>query len=271
MAPRLRAAAAGNNPNGDESPTTAANATETRPLVEPNSQESSDNAKEDEAASPHGHLYVDERQRDIHDIFNLVALIFVITSAAMDWDYGLLFQGLGSLAYTGEYFWWTWGLFVGYLLIDCLWVILIPECVKIPKMIVQHHIVVIIYMMAPIIFPEYKWFMGALLSVELNTWFLIARRFVYKKKITILSYPASLCFYASWIIIRCYFYPAILVQFIQLADIRIRETGKFWHWPMIFIPFHFALCCLNLKWSIDLFYPIIKSWVVRDGKNPFVL
>jgi len=260
-----------------DSARTAANGShgEARPLIEKNggsakeSHTKEQQQQQQQQPAPVTSLYVDEEKRDIHDYFNLLALVFVITSAALDWDYPMLFQGLGSLAYTGQYFWWTWGLFVGYLLIDCVWVTMIPECVKIPKTIVQHHVVVIVYMVAPILWPEYRWFMGALLSVELNTWFLIARRFVYKKKIAWLTYPAAFCFYASWIIIRCYFYPAILVHFIQLADIRIRETGKFWHWPMLFIPVHFALCCLNAKWTFDLFYPMMKSWITK--KKPVIL
>ena len=123
-------------------------------------------------------------------------------------------------------------------------------------------------MFAPILWPEYRWFMGALLSVEINTWFMILRRVVYKKKIVMLSDAVSFSFYLSWIVIRCGIYPAILLHFLVLAKLAIGETGRLWHWPMIFIPVHCVLCCLNLKWSVDLFYPIVKSWVVRDADKP---
>ena len=68
--------------------------------------------------------------------------------------------------------------------------------------------------------------MGACLTVELNTWFLIARRVAYKRNLsgTTLSNVIDACFYASWIIIRCIIYPAILYTFISMAIVGIAET-----------------------------------------------
>ena len=109
--------------------------------------------------------------------------------------------------------------------------------------------------------------MGACLSVEINTWFLILRRVVYKRKIALLSDTVSACFYLSWIVIRCFVYPAIMVTFVRLAIQVVGETNQLWHWPMIFIPVHFVLCVLNLKWSYDLFMPIIKTWLAKDGSE----
>jgi len=126
--------------------------------------------------------------------------------------------------------------------------------------------VVIAYLSAPIGWPEYRWFMGACLSVEINTWFLILRRVVYKRKEQlphVLVEVVSMLFYVSWIAIRCFIYPAILVHFLHLAREKVETTNRLWHWPMIFIPVHFFLCILNLKWSYDLFEPIIRKWVRR--------
>lgn len=177
-----------------------------------------------------------------------------------------------------------------YFIIDLIWVYWVPHCVKSPGTIVkvgfdekcsicnqsfltpflQHHLVVVAYLFGPIFFPKYRWFMGACLSVEINTWFLILRRVVYKRKITLLTETVSACFYISWIVIRCFIYPAIMVTFVQLAVRAVRETNQLWHWPMIFIPVHFVLCVLNLKWSYDLFMPIIKTWFVQDAAAPTV-
>lgn len=107
--------------------------------------------------------------------------------------------------------------------------------------------------------------MGACLSVEINTWFLILRRVVYKRKIRVLTDVVSACFYLSWIAIRCFVYPAIMVTFVNLWLQAMRDTNQIWHWPMLFMPVHFCLCLLNLKWSYDLFLPIIKSWFAKGG------
>lgn len=129
------------------------------------------------------------------------------------------------------------------------------------------------YLSAPIMWPEYRWFMGACLSVEVNTWFLILRRVVYKRKDEIpplIIEAVSICFYVSWIVIRCFIYPAIMVCFLQMAHERVVETAQLWHWPMVFIPVHFFLCLLNLKWSYDLFEPIIRKMLFSDAEGPTI-
>jgi hypothetical protein len=139
--------------------------------------------------------------------------------------------------------------------------------------ILQHHIIAIMYLSAPVYYPEYRWFMGACLSVEINTWFLILRRVTFKRKASLwpmLLEAVSLSFYLSWIVIRCFLYPAILMVFLQMATREVIATRKLWHWPMMFIPVHLFLCVLNLKWSYDLFQPIVKRWILKDTNAPIV-
>lgn len=109
--------------------------------------------------------------------------------------------------------------------------------------------------------------MGACLSVEINTWFLIARRVAYKRSDTVselLTELISICFYASWILIRCIVYPGILLVFLKMANDAIVETGTCLHWPIIFLPVHGFLCVLNLIWTYDLFKPIVKRWWMQQ-------
>lgn len=94
--------------------------------------------------------------------------------------------------------------------------------------------------------------------VEINTWFLILRRVLYKRQSSPLSQSiVSAGFYSSWILIRVFLYPAIMVTFCVMARQRVIETGRLFHWPMIFIPVHCFLCILNLKWTYDLFSPML--------------
>ena len=135
-----------------------------------------------------------------------------------------------------------------------------------------------VYLMSPIVWPEYRWFMGACLSVEINTWFLILRRILYKSRggtaeknkrsFPLLNQVVSISFYVSWIIIRVFLYPAMLAKFLMLGHEAIVETGRYWHGPMICIPVHFFLCVLNLKWTFDLFAPIVRDWMAaNDGST----
>jgi hypothetical protein len=106
--------------------------------------------------------------------------------------------------------------------------------------------------------------MGACLSVEINTWFLILRRALYKRKNhihPIITELVSISFYVSWIAIRVFLYPMIMYIFLQMAYDKVMETGILFHWPMIFMPVHFFLCVLNLKWTYDLFLPIFTRYL----------
>jgi hypothetical protein len=76
--------------------------------------------------------------------------------------------------------------------------------------------------------------------------------------------------YITWIGIRCYLYPSYLFMFLRMADERIRETGIFFHKEMIFITVHTVLCALNIKWTYDLFTPIIKRWLGTGPKQMVV-
>lgn len=130
-----------------------------------------------------------------------------------------------------------------------------------------------LYMMGPVFFPQYRWFMGSLLSVEINTWFLILRRVVFKASSPVppaIQQLVSVMFYLTWILTRCVIYPNVLLTFFQLAAERIEETGVYWHMEMSFIVTHFGLVLLNIKWTYDLFEPIVKRWL-GIGAKPIVV
>jgi hypothetical protein len=130
--------------------------------------------------------------------------------------------------------------------------------------VVQHHIVAILYLSAPVVMPDFRWLMGACLSVEINTWFLILRRYKRKERNPVLQEIVSWCFYVSWIVIRCFVYPAIMVVFMQMAYAQVVKTDSIWHWQFLFLPIHFSLCLLNFKWTYDLFLPIVKRCFSPD-------
>ena len=126
-----------------------------------------------------------------------------------------------------------------------------------------------IYLFAPVLFVKYRWFLGAVLSVEINTYFLILRRVLYKanqqglKLSPIITETVSALFYISWIVIRCIVYPGVLVSFLTLGYDVFHTEGLVFE--MLFIPLHSALCALNLKWTYDLFKPIVKRWLSSSG------
>merc|ERR1712232_188059 len=114
--------------------------------------------------------------RDVNDAFNLVALLPVIWYNLKNWScssvglcIGLSFRGAGSNLlntslpdlWHGEVFHVFWWLSFGYFVADVMFLLLVPQCVKSPRIIFYHHIATIGYICVPKCRPEYGWLMGA--------------------------------------------------------------------------------------------------------------
>lgn len=204
-----------------------------------------------------------QRAGTIHDYFNLIILPPILVLIAINMD---------PRTESWSVFWWHgryfWTLLVGaywYFIADLTWVIVVPHCVKSPATIIIHHLVTMSYMIIPVNIPEARWAMGALLSVELNTWFLIFRRTHNTAKLepfkegtpfatSIRIQFVTFMFYFTWIIIRVVFYPVMLPLIAQLYWERSQEVGYF----NGFLPapiLQSVFVYLNLKWSYDLFFP----------------
>jgi hypothetical protein len=67
--------------------------------------------------------------------------------------------------------------------------------VRSPVVILSHHICAALYMLIPLHYPQYHWCMAACMTVEVNTWLLIARRVVGGAVVEAL-------FYFSWVRFR---------------------------------------------------------------------
>mmetsp|Transcript_29021 Transcript_29021/g.68029 ORF Transcript_29021/g.68029 Transcript_29021/m.68029 type:complete len:347 (-) Transcript_29021:153-1193(-) len=252
--------------------------------------------------------YDDDWARDCHDFFNLIALVPVCVLNAMNWNFDLLaaYCGLAgggggggpdgkggggggggggssgatlsiATAWTGEWFLPFFQITALYFTIDLFWVALVPKCVKSPSTIVQHHIATICYIMIPYYYPFVRWLMGACMSVEVNTWCLIARRVFNKQGLPpwILNLPLgvsirikliSILFYASWIFIRIMLYPVIWVVLFGMWKEYSVEVATGWNVLAIALPLHTVFCALNIKWTVDLLLSKIRYWR-KGGKE----
>eukprot|EP00929_Paragymnodinium_shiwhaense_P055275 TRINITY_DN27700_c0_g4_i1.p1 TRINITY_DN27700_c0_g4~~TRINITY_DN27700_c0_g4_i1.p1 ORF type:complete len:396 (+),score=84.15 TRINITY_DN27700_c0_g4_i1:132-1319(+) len=233
----------------------------------------------DEAFRLLGPLHQDDnRARDVHDWFNLVALLPVIWMNFANWrcSSGSKFCGLFAMSlglgdqavsvtdlWQGDSFvsfWWTT---FTYFILDLIWMVVLPNCVRSPGVIIKHHLATIAYIMIPYTYPEYGWLMGACMIVEVNTWFLIARRAFNtqgdKPFCTGVSLPKSLrlclissCFYVSWFSIRLVVYPCLFVVIVQEWWKFSQKVGTPLN-PIALTPLIQAvLIFLNIKWTIDL-------------------
>jgi TLC domain len=219
--------------------------------------------------------YEEDWARDSHDFFNLIVLIPVTVLNVMNWNWDMLFAKLSAAknlpsamlalkaAWTGDWFDLFFGITAGYFVIDVLWILIVPVCVKSPAVILQHHVAVLVFILIPYHHAAVRYCMGACMSVEVNTWFLIARR-VFNKQgfppwtifnsswLSIRVKVISIFFYLTWISIRCVLYPALLVPFYQHWRDLSLKTGTWWNILLPAVPLHAAFCLLNLKWTYEL-------------------
>jgi hypothetical protein len=221
-------------------------------------------------------------KRDAHDFFNLMALVPIVVLNGLNWNADKLWKVVvhsGNIrnAWTGDWFEPFFMITALYFLIDLAWIVCVPSCVMSPITIIQHHVCTLVYLYIPYAIKEYRWGMGACMIVEINTWFLIARR-VFNKQgfepwIIDLSFVSirikliSILFYATWIPIRCILYPYLMIPFYQLwVEYSLKIQTKF-NLVALCIPLHFSFCLLNLKWTYDLLMSKIRYWR-RMGQYP---
>jgi hypothetical protein len=117
-------------------------------------------------------VHDDDWARDSHDFFNLIFLIPVVALNVMNWNWDILLKnvifGSSSLsqhqqsnnkhhhhhhhqqqhqqqrlgipdAWTGDWFDLFFQVTLLYLIVDLIWILVIPSCVKSPATIIQHH------------------------------------------------------------------------------------------------------------------------------------
>lgn len=216
----------------------------------------------------------DDWYRDSHDFFNLIVLIPLIALNVMNWNWDRILDFQNKLtfaeAWTGEWFDVFFVSTVTYFVVDLLWILVLPRCVKSPSTIVQHHIATLLYLMVPYVSPEIRWCMGACMSVEINTWFLIARR-VFNKAgfppwVIDLSFVSirvkiiSVCFFVTWIGIRCILYPSMMGFIVDRWWTTSAREGTYINFDLISPVLHTTFCVLNFKWTYDLLMSKIRYY-----------
>mmetsp|Transcript_27485 Transcript_27485/g.77060 ORF Transcript_27485/g.77060 Transcript_27485/m.77060 type:complete len:341 (+) Transcript_27485:162-1184(+) len=226
--------------------------------------------------------------RDVHDFFNLVILVPIIALNVMNWNWDVLFNlktgssssgngqrddqltAIFSKAWTGAWFDMFLYTTVFYFVFDLAWILAVPKCVKSPATIIQHHVVSLLYILIPYSIYELRFGLGVCMSVEINTWFLIARR-VFNKQgfspwiidLSFISFRVkliSICFYITWIGIRCIVYPIFLVYVIGRWWGHSKNVGYYANVEIVAPFFQFIFCILNFKWTYDLIMSKLRYW-----------
>lgn len=222
--------------------------------------------------------------RDVHDWFNIIVLLPLCALNFANWSVSAdsIQQVLeGTLAvpslWSGHHFEFFFWLTVMYFVTDALWVTIVPNCVRSPGVILKHHAATLVYMTIPFFYEEYSWLMGACMSVEVNTWFLIARRLFNKQGVVPFTFTAampggtvevkiiSIFFYLTWIVIRLLIYPVLLFITWNAYMERWLRVGSPFNAITVAPLLQLVLVCFNVKWSFDLFHSKMRSLGPSQG------
>jgi len=224
-------------------------------------------------------------KRDAHDFFNLIILIPIIVLNILNWNMEKLIhfklkKGQGYRdSWHGDFFNSFFYTTLFYYAIDLIWVLAIPKCVKSPTTIIQHHLITMLYIFVPYCYPKLRWSMGVCMLVEINTWFLIARR-VFNRQgfppwtidlpyfVSVRVKLISICFYISWILIRCIVYPYMLIPYFGIyREMRDKRGGSPYNIMIIAILIHTIFCAFNTKWTLDLINSKLRQWKSKKRKE----
>jgi hypothetical protein len=216
--------------------------------------------------------------RDVHDWFNIIVLIPIIAADVANWSFGngkLLSVLSGSLPmpslWHGDYFPLFFWMTAAYFVTDFVWLLTCPKVVRSPGVILGHHLVALLYIQIPYFYPEYGWLMGACMIVEVNTWFITARRLFNQQGQIVFTFSAlvpgatikvkliSVCFYVTWVVIRLMIYPALLVVVWDEYLKRWSLVGSPLNAITVAPIMQLVFVLLNLKWSNDLLLSKLRS------------
>eukprot|EP00450_Noctiluca_scintillans_P007938 CAMPEP_0194486478 /NCGR_PEP_ID=MMETSP0253-20130528/7110_1 /TAXON_ID=2966 /ORGANISM="Noctiluca scintillans" /LENGTH=352 /DNA_ID=CAMNT_0039326569 /DNA_START=43 /DNA_END=1101 /DNA_ORIENTATION=- len=210
--------------------------------------------------------------RDVHDGFNIIALLPVVYMNLVNWFVEPLVHFLNGsgpcpsvqelwVGQSGVAFWWT---SMSYFICDLTFVVSLPTSVKSPEVIIAHHIATMCYLIIPKFYPQYMWIMGACMLVEVNTWFLIARRVFNKTGEKPFSVGVgmvkslrisvvSTCFYFSWVFVRIVLNGFVLLEILSIYRVEVEVTHVLPVDICILSPLvQTILIVMNTKWTIDL-------------------
>ena len=191
----------------------------------------------------------------IHDMFNIVFLSIILIEVIIyltrvDWTLLGTYE-IGYSQYDLTYI--ICGTFIGYLIIDVIWILLIPKAVpSSPTSLIIHHAFALFQIFAVATYPWLGLSAALSLLVEINTIFLVLKRNVRQ-----VSFEFNICwfgFYSTWLLLRLIMYP-ILSYYFYTEYIRHSIVTNNYYNVVIAGPLGTAvLSVLSYKWSFDMVF-----------------
>ncbi|EFN53634.1 expressed protein [Chlorella variabilis] len=176
----------------------------------------------------------------VHDWVNLV-LVPIIAAMTMAGLVGLIDPALVTYA------------FIAYVAGDFVWVFLQPEAVpSLPTVILAHHAVTCVLLCVPLKRPHLHWYTCVDGLVELNTFFLIARR-QFRSRTTRKVF--SWLYWASFLSMRMVLYPLMVPLFWR--EMQMTEEAPWWE----------VLACVGSQTILCMFNVVLLALSVMNWRK----
>jgi TLC domain len=171
----------------------------------------------------------------LHDMFNILSLIVIVYHDVQYlylttiWDHiGTLELGREQRDLASTLFF----LFFIYIVVDTLWIAIIPSCVlSSPMALIVHHLFTFLFLLIPYYVAQFHWHGAISIFVEVNVLFLVSRRQFSQS--TLMYRILDAVFLLTWFTFRLVVFP-FLFFFYSYEYVRYSEQleGK-WRWANI--------------------------------------
>mmetsp|Transcript_24451 Transcript_24451/g.35946 ORF Transcript_24451/g.35946 Transcript_24451/m.35946 type:complete len:204 (+) Transcript_24451:79-690(+) len=181
------------------------------------------------------------RRHDLFNLFCLPVILYYLSCFLIDF-------------YRGNHADFLFVFSVGevYFLVDTLWLIIWPHSVASPKLIIGHHFLSALGWYLPILVPDLAPWVSACLLVEVNTFFLIAKRYFHD--VNYMRVLLKICFHITWVTLRVIMYPAIVYFYSYKVIAHCQSQGTYVNVQSLGFVLVSCLTILNMKWSYDLYF-----------------
>jgi len=219
----------------------------------------------------------------IHDVFNIVCLFTLDILNLMNWRFDRaawaalsITDGPASWAgrWSGDYQDLLLVAIFTYMVVDSIFVLVLPQTVKIPMAIIMHHCVCIAAMTIPWQHGDtHGYTLGIFMMADFNTLFLLLRNTLRKRAKAplprVVHWGVSACFYVTWVVVRLILYPVWLFTVSWPEWMAAWErTGSGMNLFLV-MPFsNFFAVFLNFKWTWDILAKWSRSRKGRDAGCP---
>lgn len=166
-----------------------------------------------------------------HDIFNLLALAFFVVGDVYYLHEATDLSKFGTKLMGADHvplFAFVMKSFALYLVVDMIWIILVPKSVQAqPWILIVHHLVCLSFMVLAFLDTRWSWHAMVILTAEINTFFLTIRRNV--SRVGAIYTIANFMFYLTWFIVRIGIWTALAFYFCYEFEFVSQELGTYYN------------------------------------------